>query len=293
MSTKCIGIVVVFVSAIVVADVGAHSGRLDANGGHHDRKRGGYHYHRSPQNSSSSYLSPRIEPRTSYRSEKASSARTESRSSFRAEAKTFAREATPRRRNYDWNYHSHEKAVLQAEAMPPSTLLAESSAAVNDNGTLPTIIYYQVQKTTEGETTKMYFVAVRGEAEGEFLREEVPSDSEVAAHARTLKLDDGDSKYFLNGMSRSEPPWARSVITSNEIAVWTRAVEPDEFVEKHLIKLVHPLRVWTDKSGKHKRTARFYSRSGNELILLGADGLQIAISLDKLSEDDIEYLSNK
>lgn len=32
----------------------AHSGGLDANGGHHDRKNGGYHYHRSPPTTSTS-----------------------------------------------------------------------------------------------------------------------------------------------------------------------------------------------------------------------------------------------
>ncbi len=32
----------------LVVPVVAHPGGLDANGGHHDRKNGGYHYHRTP-----------------------------------------------------------------------------------------------------------------------------------------------------------------------------------------------------------------------------------------------------
>ena len=33
------------VAALLVVQVCAHSGRTDANGGHHDRINGGYHYH--------------------------------------------------------------------------------------------------------------------------------------------------------------------------------------------------------------------------------------------------------
>jgi hypothetical protein len=40
---------VMLLASLGTVDLGySHSGGLDANGGHHDRKNGGYHYHRGP-----------------------------------------------------------------------------------------------------------------------------------------------------------------------------------------------------------------------------------------------------
>lgn len=38
---------VMLIVLCLASPVFAHSGRLDGKGGHHDRKNGGYHYHRS------------------------------------------------------------------------------------------------------------------------------------------------------------------------------------------------------------------------------------------------------
>jgi uncharacterized protein YgiM (DUF1202 family) len=42
----------VFLFICIVLNVYPHSGRTDANGGHHDRKNGGYHYHNGGSRSS-------------------------------------------------------------------------------------------------------------------------------------------------------------------------------------------------------------------------------------------------
>jgi len=49
-------------NALIANFVYAHPGGLDANGGHHDRRTGSYHFHRSGP--SIVRLEPRLEPRT-------------------------------------------------------------------------------------------------------------------------------------------------------------------------------------------------------------------------------------
>ena len=67
----------------------AHSGGLDAFGGHNDRKNGGYHYHGSSRSSSYSYTPPSTTARTTART--ASRRTTSSLSTARRDARSSAR----------------------------------------------------------------------------------------------------------------------------------------------------------------------------------------------------------
>lgn len=53
---------VFLLSTFAVLGATAHPGGLDANGGHNDRKNGGYHYHRSPPSASPSSSTIQVRP---------------------------------------------------------------------------------------------------------------------------------------------------------------------------------------------------------------------------------------
>lgn len=74
---------IIFVAVCLPAAALGHPGGLDASGGHHDRKNGGYHYHRSPPRD------PEPPPPSPIR--EAPVARTTARTSYRDDARTEAR----------------------------------------------------------------------------------------------------------------------------------------------------------------------------------------------------------
>lgn len=51
----------------------------------------------------------------------------------------------------------------------------------------------------------------------------------------------------------------------------------------------HPLRTWTDRSGQHRTEATFVQLRGTQVTLKLADGRQIEVPLDQLSDDDRRF----
>ncbi len=277
----------------------AHSGGLDANGGHHDRKNGGYHYHGGGPSSSYSpsiRLAPRYEPRTDVNT----SSRSESRRSPRVEAKPEPRSAASKSRTYAWNFQTSTRPTptlkAETESIPvPLSLIspAPNPEAQEHSGVgLARIIYYQMLKSERDDCLTSQFVAVRDGEESKPLRENKPAPDEALLCIRSVKNNDANLKIFLNGMSRREAAWVRIALTGDEVSMWIRQVEDDEFSNDDLVQLKYPFRTWTDASHKFSRTARYFSRSGNIVTLLGQDGAQIDIATANLSKEDVAYLDN-
>ncbi len=294
-------LVVTLLECVTFSSIGfAHSGRLDSNGGHHDRRNGGYHYHGGGPSSSSYSPSIRLEPRYEPRTGVNTSSRAESRRSTRVEAKPEPRRAASKTRNYTWNFQSTTRSspTLNAEAESAAAPLPLLSAAPNPESKQSAIVgsgrivYYQMLKSEEDDHLKSQFVAVRDGEESKPLRENKPAPDEALLFVRSVKNKDADLKIFLNGMSRQEAAWVRIALTGDEVSMWTRVVEDNEFSDDDLVQLKYPFRTWTDSGYKFSRTARYFSRSGNIVTLLDKDGAQIDIAISKLSKEDIAYLEN-
>ena len=52
-------------------------------------------------------------------------------------------------------------------------------------------------------------------------------------------------------------------------------------------------RTWTDASGEHKIEAKFGGLASGEVVLIKRDGSKVQIPIEKLSDDDQEWVNNR
>ncbi len=276
-------------SIITESAAHGHGGRLDKNGGHHDRKNGGYHTHRSsytpppPEDAESREDSVRTSPPLVPRQ----LARTEARTSSRTEARTSGKlgRSTDDSEKQEWTFNDLEAMQQKAEDVEQQALMS-----AKPNLLKPEFSFFEMNSDTDNAIPNYhYVVTIRGDS-SKPLKDSRPTEIELLEFSKKITKPSADLFFYLNGMGWTKLNWSHISIRDGKASCWTRDILDTEFKQNLVLNLKHEIREWQSKDGKFSVVARYYSRKGDEISLFKENGERLWVTMSKLSDRDIEYL---
>ncbi len=264
-----------------------HGGGLDSNGGHNDRKNGGYHYHRRVYSSGRSNLDSVVKsnpaPRTAPRTNAKDQARSRSRARVRASGRTVGRAVVPR--TTDWEYHSWDRGDDDTGNEEPES---ETDVFEERDDTPHEYLYLEQHHAKFKDLNVSRFV-IAYDGENRPVRTPPHVDS-LEKHLKKLHFKRGTVLYYLNGMNMAKTAWAHAEVHDSSVDVRKRSIDPREFQEFRLIVDRYPLRKWKDNTGKHSTSARFLSYSNFKVTLRKENGRRTDVKFNRLSKEDQRYV---
>lgn len=252
--------------ALVTHPVFAHGGGLDSNGGHHNRKTGGYHTHRP------SYHRPLV--RRPSTSSLGRGYRSPSPKSYRTKPRKTARRSVRKARSISVNeIHYYEISTKKQSVSNDDFQICEVSTNAKAKHNHHEFIVYRL-----GDTRSV-------------LQSDLPTPDELVKLMCNASVEKSLNRFFLNGMTRKGISWAHTEkLTDGSVAFWVRQPHSDEFESKFCIKLKHPFREWTEADGMREITARYFGRIGNRVILIRKNGRRVELRKEQLSKEDWAYV---
>lgn len=256
--------------AFVPSTLHAHSGRTDSSGGHHDRKNGGYHYHRTPSPPVYRYTPPA--PRNNYIPSARKSSPAASKKTTRTTARTSVRKPAPQ-----FKSAIYEEVKIVDE--------------IGDAGGYH-LIDHSSRISIERKQAR-HFIVVKDRYAFKSLRglvEEAKLNFPTVLANSNFSQNSGT--FFLNGMSVGASPWAKVKVRDGSAQLWMREVQGSEFNSKLVRGIRHEFRIWKDNSGDFSLRAAYYQSDSNYVGLMKENGSKVFVPIGRLSSDDLEYLQS-
>jgi hypothetical protein len=261
----------IIVLAFVSTTLHAHGGGLDSNGGHHDRKNGGYHFHRSP--SAPVYRYKPTVPRNNYVPTPRYSTPAASKKTTRTKARTSVRKPTPQ---FSGANYEEVKIADDLRGDAGGYELIDHSSRISIERKQPR--HFIVVKD------RYAFKSLAGVVEEAKMNFPI-----VLANANFNKKN---GTFFLNGMSVGSSPWAKVKVQDGRAQLWIREVQISEFNPKLVRGIRHEFRIWKDNSGKFSLWAAYYESDSKYVGLIKEDGSKVFVPIGRLSSVDLKYLQN-
>ena len=264
----------------------AHSGRLDSNGGHHDRKNGGYHYHQRRYSDGRSSVDSIL---------KSNPPKGPTRETSKERRSTPNNVITPPRgrdlkdKDSDWHFHHWERKVKKSSS--PSDVDERVFAELDGDIEHNYLFLEQFHSKAKGIDLSRFVISYAGDERSNPVNDPPPVE-EIERHLQELHFKNGTVLYYLNGMNLQKVAWAHGEVHDDSVDVRVRKIDPREFQRSRLILDEHPIRTWKDISGKHSTDARFLSYANFKVVLRRANGRRIEIPLRRLSTADQAYVSD-
>jgi hypothetical protein len=95
-------------------------------------------------------------------------------------------------------------------------------------------------------------------------------------------------------VTEPEPmPTQPTVTPTTEPAPEPKPIEPPPEPVKKKLQPMQEVRTWSDTTGKFSVQARYGGTLGDKVLLLKEDGTSVKVPLEKLSDDDKEWIQNR
>ena len=151
----------------------------------------------------------------------------------------------------------------------------------DDNVTIPWVV--------DVTGTKKYTTSAGTQSTVLLIEPHQQTDKERKAEEEQRKADEQAAQKQQQAAEEA----AKKERQAKEDAAQKRQKEKQAELDRNAAAEKALWRVWTDASGTHTMEARFKSMIGDQVKLLKRDGTQISVPLEKLSEEDREWIRDR